>query len=342
MQEMIESSLLIVVAILSIILLLIGQRPNSGMTKKQKIMLGRILTATVLLLVLQTLGSTIFDQLGAAGRWVRLALYLVDYLIIGYDILRKAYKGIRNGQVFDENFLMAVATIGALALAVYENGDYLESIAVMLFYQVGEWFQSYAVGKSRRNISELMDIRPDYANIERDGKLEQVDPDEVGIGTIIVVQPGEKVPIDGTVVQGESTLNTAALTGESLPREVKTGDEIISGCINMTGLLHIQTTKEFGESTVSKILDLVENASSPKIEVGGFYLPFCENLYPGCLLCSVSVGCASAAGADVRLGSSSWLGNLGIPGTDLPCCQLPMCSGHFHSSVLLCRNWRSQ
>ena len=293
MQEMIESSLLIVVAILSIILLLIGQRPNSGMTKKQKIMLGRILTATVLLLVLQTLGSTIFDQLGAAGRWVRLALYLVDYLIIGYDILRKAYKGIRNGQVFDENFLMAVATIGALALAVYENGDYLESIAVMLFYQVGEWFQSYAVGKSRRNISELMDIRPDYANIERDGKLEQVDPDEVGIGTIIVVQPGEKVPIDGTVVQpgervpidgviieGASTLNTAALTGESLPREVKTGDEIISGCINMTGLLHIQTTKEFGESTVSKILDLVENASSRKSKSEDFISRFAKIYTP--------------------------------------------------------------
>ena len=280
MQEMIESSLLIVVAILSIILLLIGQRPNSGMTKKQKIMLGRILTATVLLLVLQTLGSTIFDQLGAAGRWVRLALYLVDYLIIGYDILRKAYKGIRNGQVFDENFLMAVATIGALALAVYENGDYLESIAVMLFYQVGEWFQSYAVGKSRRNISELMDIRPDYANIERDGKLEQVDPDEVGIGTIIVVQPGEKVPIYGTVVQGESTLNTAALTGESLPREVKTGDEIISGCINMTGLLHIQTTKEFGESTVSKILDLVENASSRKSKSEDFISRFAKIYTP--------------------------------------------------------------
>ena len=179
MQEMIESSLLIVVAILSIILLLIGQRPNSGMTKKQKIMLGRILTATVLLLVLQTLGSTIFDQLGAAGRWVRLALYLVDYLIIGYDILRKAYKGIRNGQVFDENFLMAVATIGALALAVYENGDYLESIAVMLFYQIGELFQSYAVNRSRQSISAMMDICPEYANIEEDGKLKQVDPDDV-------------------------------------------------------------------------------------------------------------------------------------------------------------------
>lgn len=280
MQEMIESGLLIVVAVLSVILLLIGQLPSSGMTKKQKIMLGRILTATVLLLALQTLGSGIFDQLGAAGRWVRLALYLVDYLIIGYDILRKAFKGIRNGQVFDENFLMAVATIGALALAVYENGDYLESIAVMLFYQVGEWFQSYAVGKSRRNISDLMDIRPDYANIERNGKLEQVDPDEVGIGSIIVVQPGEKVPIDGVVTEGVSTLNTAALTGESLPRDAKVGDEIISGCVNMTGVLKIKTTKEFGESTVSKILDLVENASSRKSKSEDFISRFAKIYTP--------------------------------------------------------------
>lgn len=280
MQEMIESGLLIVVAVLSVVLLLIGQRPASGMTRKQKTMLGRILAATVLLLALQTLGSGVFEQLGAAGRWVRLAFYFVDYLIIGYDILRKAFKGIRNGQVFDENFLMAVATIGALALAVYENGDYLESIAVMLFYQVGEWFQSYAVGKSRRNISELMDIRPDYANIERDGKLVQVDPDEVSIGTLIVVQPGEKVPIDGTVVQGESTLNTAALTGESLPRDVRTGDEIISGCINMTGLLRIRTTREFGESTVSKILDLVENASSRKSKSEDFISRFAKIYTP--------------------------------------------------------------
>ena len=280
MQEMIESGLLIVVAVLSVILLLIGQRPSSGMTKRQKIMLGRILTATVLLLALQTLGSSVFDQLGAAGRWVRLALYLVDYLIIGYDILRKAFKGIRNGQVFDENFLMAVATIGALALAVYENGDYLESIAVMLFYQVGEWFQSYAVGRSRRNISDLMDIRPDYANIERDGKLEQVDPDEVEIGSIIVVQPGEKVPIDGVVTEGVSTLNTAALTGESLPRDAKASDEIISGCVNMTGVLKIKTTKEFGESTVSKILDLVENASSRKSKSEDFISRFAKIYTP--------------------------------------------------------------
>ena len=243
-------------------------------------MLWRILAATVLLLGLQSLGTSVFDSLGSSGRWLRLALYLVDYLVIGYDILRKAYKGIRNGQVFDENFLMAVATLGALALAVYENGDYLESIAVMLFYQVGEWFQSYAVGKSRRNISDLMDIRPDYANVERDGKLEQVDPDEVDIGSIIVVQPGEKVPIDGTVVEGASTLNTAALTGESLPREVQTGDAIISGCINMTGLLKIQTTKAFGESTVSKILDLVENASSRKSKSEDFISRFARIYTP--------------------------------------------------------------
>ena len=280
MQEYIVNGLLIIVALLALILQGIGTRPSAGMTRKQKVMLWRILAATVLLLVLQTVGSAAFEPLGSAGRWVRLAIFMVDYLIIGYDILRKAYKGIRNGQVFDENFLMAVATLGALALAVYENGDYLEAIAVMLFYQVGEWFQSYAVGKSRRNISELMDIRPDYANIEQDGKLKQVDPDEVDIGTIIVVQPGEKVPIDGTVVDGASTLNTAALTGESLPREVKAGDDIISGCINMTGLLRVQTTKEFGESTVSKILDLVENASSRKSKSEDFISRFARIYTP--------------------------------------------------------------
>ena len=280
MQEYIVNGLLTTVALLAVVLQIIGIRPSAGMTRKQKVMLWRILAAAVLLLILQILGAGAFDVFGPAGRWVRLAVFLVGYLIIGYDILRKAFKGICNGQVFDENFLMAVATLGALALAVYENGDYLEAIAVMLFYQVGEWFQSYAVGKSRRNISDLMDIRPDYANIERNGRLEQVDPDEVGIGTIIVVRPGEKVPIDGTVVQGESTLNTAALTGESLPREVKTGDEIISGCINMTGLLHIQTTREFGESTVSKILDLVENASSRKSKSEDFISRFAKIYTP--------------------------------------------------------------
>lgn len=280
MQELIVNGLLIVVAILAAILLLIGRNAKSGMTKKQKTMLWRILAASVLLLVLQLLAADTFDRLGAAGRWIRLVCYLADYFIIGYDILRKALKGIRNGQIFDENFLMAVATLGALALAVYENGDYLEAIAVMLFYQVGEWFQSYAVGKSRRNISDLMDIRPDYANIEQNGKLEQVDPDEVEIGSVIVVQPGEKVPIDGIVVEGSSTLNTAALTGESLPREAKSGDEIISGCINMTGLLKIRTTKEFGESTVSKILDLVENASSRKSKSEDFISRFAKIYTP--------------------------------------------------------------
>lgn len=280
MQELIVNGLLIVVTILAAILLLIGRNAKSGMTKKQKTMLWRILAASVLLLVLQLLATDTFDQLGASGRWIRLACYLADYFIIGYDILRKAWKGIRNGQIFDENFLMALATLGALALAVYENGDYLEAIAVMLFYQVGEWFQSYAVGKSRRNISDLMDIRPDYANIERNGKLEQVDPDEVEIGSVIVVQPGEKVPIDGIVVEGSSTLNTAALTGESLPREAKSGDEIISGCINMTVLLKIRTTKEFGESTVSKILDLVENASSRKSKSEDFISRFAKIYTP--------------------------------------------------------------
>ena len=280
MQAGIINALLVVVAVLAAVLRAVGQRANSGMTKKQKTMLWRILAATVLLLGLQILGAAAFERLGSAGRWVRLACYLADYAIIGYDILRKAYKGIRNGQVFDENFLMAVATLGALALAVYENGDYLEAIAVMLFYQVGEWFQSYAVGKSRRNISDLMDIRPDYANVEREGNLVKVDPEEVGIGSVIVVQPGEKVPIDGIVVEGTSTLNTAALTGESLPREVRVGNEIISGCINMTGVLKIQTTKEFGESTVSKILDLVENASSRKSKSEDFISRFARIYTP--------------------------------------------------------------
>ena len=304
MQELIVNILLVAVALLAAVLRLIGQKSSSGMTKKQKVMLWRILAATVLLLGLQSLGASAFDSLGSSGHWLRLALYLVDYLVIGYDILRKAYQGIRNGQVFDENFLMAVATLGALALAVYENGDYLESIAVMLFYQVGEWFQSYAVGKSRRNISDLMDIRPDYANVERDGKLEQVDPDEVDIGSIIVVQPGEKVPIDGTVVEGASTLNTAALTGESLPREVQTGDAIISGCINMTGLLKIQTTKEFGESTVSKILDLVENASSRKSKSEDFISRFARIYTPAVCYAALALAILPPLALMLGLGQS--------------------------------------
>ena len=286
MQELIVNGLLAVVILTALfLLLLVGGKPNSGMTKKQKVMLGRILIAAALLLGLQSLPAEFFAQADAylfpgAGRWLRFALYLTDYFIIGYDILKKAIRGILNRQVFDENFLMAVATVGAMALAIYENGDYLEAIAVMLFYQVGEWFQSYAVGKSRRNISDLMDIRPDYANIEQNGRLEQVDPDEVESGSIIVVQPGEKVPIDGVIVEGSSSLNTSALTGESLPREAQPGDEIISGCINMTGLLKIQTTKEFGESTVSKILDLVENASSRKSKSEDFIAKFARVYTP--------------------------------------------------------------
>ena len=241
------------------------------MNKKQKKMLFRILLSAALLIALHFAPFT-----GA----VRFLAYMVPYVIIGYDILRKAGLGIKNRQVFDECFLMAVATVGAIAIGLVENGDYTEAVAVMLFYQVGEWFQSYAVGKSRRNISELMDIRPDYANLLEDGKLVQVDPDEVEIGTIIVVQPGEKVPIDGVVVEGTSTLNTAALTGESLPRDAIPGDEIISGCVNMTGLLKVRTTKEFGESTVSKILDLVENASSRKSRSEDFIAKFARVYTP--------------------------------------------------------------
>lgn len=242
------------------------------MNTKQKKMLARIVIATIMLVALHFIPVAGFPQFG---------LYLITYLVIGYDILIKAGKGIWNRQVFDENFLMAIATVGAFALAIYaQSGDYVEGIAVMLFFQVGELFQSYAVGKSRRNISALMDIRPDYANVEHGGKLEKVDPDEVGIGSIIVVQPGEKVPLDGVIMQGTSSLNTSALTGESLPRDAKEGDEIISGCINMTGVLKIQTTKEFGESTVSKILELVENSSSRKSKSEDFISKFAKVYTP--------------------------------------------------------------
>ena len=285
MQELVISILLTVVIIMAVVLLIFVGSRKDGMTKKQRVMMVRILISAGILLALQFISAETFDMVDrylfpSAGRWLRFACYLINYLIIGYDILRKAIKGIKNRQVFDESFLMAVATIGAMALAIYENGEYLEAIAVMLFYQIGEWFQGYAVGKSRRNISNLMDIRPDYANVERNGKLEQVDPDEVGIGSVIVVQPGEKVPIDGIIVEGASSLNTSALTGESLPREGKVGDEVISGCISMTGVLKIQTTKEFGESTVSKILDLVENASSRKSKSEDFISKFAKIYTP--------------------------------------------------------------
>ena len=241
------------------------------MNKKQKKMLVRTIIAAALMIILHFV---------PVKGVIRFLLYLIPYFVIGYDILRKAFKGIMNHQVFDENFLMAVATVGAIIVALSENGDYTEAIAVMLFYQIGELFQSYAVGKSRRNISELMDIRPDYANVEVDGKLEQADPDEVEIGSVIVVKPGEKVPIDGIIIDGSSTLNTSALTGESVPRDAKYGDEIISGCINLSGVLKIRTTKEFGESTVSKILDLVENSSSKKSKSENFISKFAKYYTP--------------------------------------------------------------
>ncbi|HJC90957.1 MAG TPA: cadmium-translocating P-type ATPase [Candidatus Mediterraneibacter excrementigallinarum] len=250
------------------------------MNKKQKKMLARILIAAALLIG--------FNFLPFTG-YVRFVFYLIPYLVIGYDILIKAFKGVKNRQPFDESLLMAIATIGAIAIALTGDGDYTEAIAVMLFYQIGEWFQSYAVGKSRRNISDLMDIRPDYANIEVNGKLEQVDPDEVEIGSVIVVQPGEKVPIDGIVTEGSSTLNTSALTGESLPRDAQEGDEIISGCINMTGVLKIKTTKEFGESTVSKILDLVENASSRKSRSEEFITRFARIYTPAVVYSAIAL-----------------------------------------------------
>ncbi len=282
------------------------------MTKKQKKMLIRILASAAMLLILQLIPTVVFrGAFGAFGRWVRLALYLAVYYVIGGDILKKAWKGIRNRQVFDECFLMAVATLGALALAIYQDGtamegDYLEAIAVMLFYQVGEWFQSYAVGKSRRNISELMDIRPDYANVERDGVLEKVDPDEVEVGTLIVVQPGEKVPIDGVVEEGTSTLNTAALTGESIPRDVTVGEEIISGCINLSGVLKVRTKKEFGESTVSKILDLVENASSRKSRSENFIARFARVYTPAVCYAALALAVLPPVAGMILGGAAGW------------------------------------
>ena len=258
-----------------------GKGKEAEMNKKQKRNLIRIIVAAILMIVL---------HFAPVSGMVRFGFYLVPYLIIGYDILWKAFKGVKNRQPFDESLLMAIATLGAIILAVYEDGDYTEAIGVMLFYQIGEWFQSYAVGKSRRNISELMDIRPDYANVEREnGQLEAVDPDEVEVGTIIVVKPGERIPIDGEVVEGSSTLNTSALTGESLPREVESGDEVISGCININGLLKIRTTKEFGESTVSKILDLVENASSRKSKAEDFISKFARVYTPAVVAAAIAL-----------------------------------------------------
>ena len=273
------------------------------LNKKQKNVLIRIIVAAILIALLKLL---------PVEGWLEFGLFLVPYFVIGHDILKKAWKGIRNRQAFDENFLMAVATIGAILL-----GEYVEGVAVMLFYQIGELFQSYAVGKSRRNISELMDIRPDYANIEQNGTLEQVDPDEVEPGTIIVVQPGEKIPIDGIVTEGSSTLNTSALTGESLPREVTVGDEVISGCINQSGLLKIRTTREFGESTVSQILDLVENASSKKSRSENFITKFARYYTPAVCCSALALAIVLPLIRVLFLGSSpEWSGPDKKP---LPC-----------------------
>ena len=297
------------------------------MNKKQKKVFTRIIVAAVLMVVLSLL---------PIDGWLKFVLFMIPYLVIGHDILLKAWKGILNRQVFDENFLMTVATIGAILL-----GDYKEGVAVMLFYQIGELFQSYAVGKSRRNISELMDIRPDYANIEKeDGTLEQVDPDEVEIGSVIVVQPGEKVPIDGVIEEGRTSLNTSALTGESLPREAGVGDEVISGCINMSGVLKIRTTKEFGESTVSKILDMVENASSKKSRSENFISKFAK--YACGLLRSSGAGNFTSPCTAAVSWNDTGMGRLGYEGADLPGNQLSVRAGHQYSSELLCRNRRCE
>ena len=288
------------------------------MTKKQKKVLYRIIVSLVLLIIIGFL---------PVEGWLQAVLYLIPYLVIGYDILKKAFLGIIHGEVFDENFLMAVATIGAMLL-----GDYQEGSAVMLFYQIGELFQSVAVGKSRKNITALMDIRPDYANIEKeDGQLEQVDPDEVAVGTIIVVQPGEKVPIDGVVMEGSSSLNTSALTGESLPREVKEGDEVISGCVNQAGLLKIRTTKEFGESTVSKILDLVENSSMKKSKAENFITKFARYYTPAVCYSALALAIIPPV-ACLIAGISPGVEQVDHQSLDLPCYQLPLCTGYFHSS----------
>ena len=284
MQEMIVNGLLLAVTAMAVYVLFIGKVKNN-LNKKQRTMMQRILLSSALLLLWNLFTPQVFDSIDwivtyGAGRWVRLLCYLAVYYIIGHDILQKALKGITNKRVFDENFLMAIATIGALSIAIYENGDYLEAVAVMLFYQIGEWFQGHAVDQSRRDISSLMDIRPDYANIETAGQLEQVDPDEVEIGTVIVVQPGERVPIDGVVVEGSSSLNTSALTGESLPREVIAGDDVYSGSICLTGVLKLKTTKMFEESTASRILELVENASSRKSKSEDFISRFAKVYTP--------------------------------------------------------------
>ena len=297
------------------------------MTKKLKKRLYRIIAGAVCYAACMAL-----EKLVPVSNNVLLIAFLVTYFIIGGDVLKGAAQNIIKGQIFDEKFLMVIATIGA-----FLSSQYPEAVAVMLFYQIGELFQSYAVGKSRRNISELMDIRPDYANIETDGQIEKVDPDEVEIGTVIIVQPGEKVPIDGVVVEGHSSLNTSALTGESVPREVAVGEEIISGCINISGLLKIRTTKEFGESTVSKILDLVENASSKKSRSENFISKICQILYTGSLLRRAGTGNTATACPHAVYGASGRLGHLDFPCTDISGYQLSVCAGYQYSAGLFQR-----
>lgn len=294
------------------------------MTKKQKKLLQRITAAAVLFAA-----GMLLPLFAETSDYIIFALFGISYIIIGWDIIWKAFCNIRQGEAFDENFLMTVATAGAFIL-----GEYSEGVAVMLFYQIGEWFQSYAVSRSRQSITALMDIRPDYANVERDGKLVQVDPDEVAVGEIITVKPGERVPIDGEIISGRSALDTSALTGESLPREVEEGMEVISGCINQTGILKIKTTKEFGESTVAKILDLVENSSEKKSPQRKLYYPLCQVLHTDCCFCGAAAGYHSA------LCFKRAVLRLDLPRADLSRYQLPVRAGYIHSAQLLRRHWR--
>ena len=305
------------------------------MNKKQKRVLTRIILTICFLVII-----IVAEQFVDINRFIWFGIYLIPYIVIGYDILKKAFKGIINRQVFDENFLMAVATIGALAIGLYRNGDYKEAVFVMLFYQIGELFQSYAVAKSRRNISQLMDIRPDYANVESNGELEKVDPDEVAVGDIIVVCPGEKIPIDGIIIEGETTLDTCAITGESMPRKAVKDDEVISGCINLTGLIKIRTTKEFGESTVSKILDLVENASSRKSKSENFIAKFAKYYTPIVCISALALAILPPLFRIIFTDLNPMWGRMDIQGIDFSGYKLSLCVGCKYSVKFFCRTWR--